>query len=106
MLKVCGFSVFPAEVEAIMYRHPGVAEVGVVGVAEPYRGEDPLAFVVLKPDAKGKVSEEQIVEWCRANMSVYKAPRQVRFVDALPRTATGKMLKRVLRDQAAALKGK
>ena len=78
----------------------------MVGVAEPYRGEDPLAFVVLKPDAKGKVSEEQIVEWCRANMSVYKAPRQVRFVDALPRTATGKMLKRVLRDQAAALKGK
>ena len=106
MLKVCGFSVFPAEVEAIMYRHPAIAEVGVVGVAEPYRGEDPLAFVVLKPDAKGNVSEEQIVEWCRANMSVYKAPRQVRFVDALPRTATGKLLKRVLRDQAAALKGK
>jgi acyl-CoA synthetase (AMP-forming)/AMP-acid ligase II len=106
MLKVSGFSVFPAEVEAIMYRHPAVAEVGVVGVADPYRGEDPLAFVVLKPDAKGNVSGEQIVEWCCDNMSVYKAPRQVRFVDALPKTATGKVLKRVLREQAAALKGR
>jgi long-chain acyl-CoA synthetase len=106
MLKVSGFSVFPAEVEAIMYRHPSVAEVGVVGVADPYRGEDPLAFVVLKPDAKGKVTAEEIAEWCRDNMSVYKAPRQVRFVDALPKTATGKVLKRVLRDQAASLKGK
>jgi len=106
MLKVSGFSVFPAEVEAIMYRHPSIAEVGVVGVADPYRGEDPLAFVVLKPDAKGAVSEEQIAEWCKANMSAYKAPRHVRFVDALPKTATGKVLKRILRDQAAALKGK
>jgi acyl-CoA synthetase (AMP-forming)/AMP-acid ligase II len=105
MLKVSGFSVFPAEVEAIMYRHPAVAEVGVVGVPDPYRGEDPLAFVVLRPEAKGNISGEQIVEWCRANMSVYKAPRQVRFVDALPKTASGKVLKRLLRDQAAALKG-
>ena len=105
MLKVSGFSVFPAEVEAILYRHPAVAEVGVVGVADPYRGEDPLAFVVLKPDAKGRVTEVQIVDWCRTNMSVYKAPRQVRFLDALPKTATGKVLKRVLREQAAALRG-
>ena len=101
MLKVSGFSVFPAEVEAIMYRHPAVAEVGVVGVADPYRGEDPFAFVVLKPDAKGKIAEEQLAEWCRANMAVYKAPRQIRFVDALPKTASGKVLKRVLRDQAS-----
>ena len=106
MLKVSGFSVFPAEVEAIMYRHPAVAEVAVVGVADPYRGEDPLAFVVLKPDAKASVNEDQIVDWCRTNMSVYKAPRQVRFIDALPKTATGKVLKRVLREQTALLKGK
>ena len=106
MLKVSGFSVFPAEVEAIMYRHPSIAEVGVVGVADPYRGEDPLAFVVLKPDAKGTVTEEQIAEWCKNAMAAYKAPRHVRFIEALPKTATGKVLKRVLRDQAAASKGK
>jgi fatty-acyl-CoA synthase len=99
---VSGFSVVPAEVEAIMYKHPAIAEVGVVGVPDPYRGEDPLAFVVLKPEAKGTVAAEEIVEWCRSNMSVYKAPRQVRFIDALPKTASGKVLKRILREQAKA----
>jgi acyl-CoA synthetase (AMP-forming)/AMP-acid ligase II len=100
MLKVSGYSVFPAEVEAMMYRHPAIAEVGVVGVPDPYRGEDPVAFVVLKPDAKAKVSEEEIAEWCREEMAVYKAPRLIRFVDALPKTATGKILKRLLREKA------
>src|SRR3954463_5711783 len=102
MLKVSGFSVFPAEVEAILYRHPAVAEAGVVGVPDPYRGEDPVAFVVLKPEAKGKVREEEIAEWCRTEMAVYKAPRHVRFIDALPKTASGKILKRMLRDEAKA----
>jgi acyl-CoA synthetase (AMP-forming)/AMP-acid ligase II len=100
MLKVSGFSVFPAEVEAIMYRHPAIAEVGVVGAPDPYRGEDPVAFVVLKPDARGKVNEQEIADWCRSEMSVYKAPRAVRFVDALPKTASGKVLKRILRERA------
>ena len=102
MLKVSGYSVFPAEVEAIMYRHPAVAEVGVVGVPDPYRGEDPLAFVVLKPGAKGTVTEAELAGWCREAMAVYKAPRHVRFVDALPKTASGKILKRALREQARA----
>ncbi|MBI4588918.1 MAG: AMP-binding protein [Candidatus Rokubacteria bacterium] len=100
MVKASGYSVFPAEVEAIMYRHPAIAEVGVVGVPDPYRGEDVLAFVVLKPDARGVVTEPQIIDWCRGEMAVYKAPRQVRFVDALPKTASGKILKRALREQA------
>jgi acyl-CoA synthetase (AMP-forming)/AMP-acid ligase II len=100
MIKASGYSVFPAEVEAIMYRHPAIAEVGVVGVPDPYRGEDVLAFVVPRPDAKGKVAEAEIVEWCRQEMAVYKAPRRVRFVDALPKTASGKILKRALRETA------
>jgi long-chain acyl-CoA synthetase len=102
MIKASGFSVFPAEVEAIMYRHLAIAEVGVVGVPDPYRGEDVMGFVVLKPDARGTVTEGDLVEWCRAEMSVYKAPRTIRFVDALPRTASGKILKRALREQARA----
>ncbi|GAC1347463.1 MAG: long-chain fatty acid--CoA ligase [Myxococcales bacterium] len=103
MLKVSGFSVFPAEVEALMYRHPAIAEVAMVGVPDPYRGEDPIAFVVLKPAAKGSTSAQQLVDWCRAEMAVYKAPRRVCFVEALPKTATGKVLKRVLRDDARKL---
>lgn len=101
MIKASGYSVFPAEVEALMYRHPAIAEVGVVGVPDPYRGEDVLAFVVPKPGAKGKVTEQDVVDWCRREMSVYKAPRQVRFIDALPKTASGKILKRALRESAA-----
>ncbi len=100
MLKASGFSVFPAEVESIMYRHPAIAEVGVVGVADPYRGEDVFAFVVLKSDARGSVKEDQIVQWCRGEMAVYKAPRTIRFVESLPKTASGKILKRMLREQA------
>jgi acyl-CoA synthetase (AMP-forming)/AMP-acid ligase II len=100
MIKASGYSVFPAEVEALMYRHRAIAEVGVVGVADPYRGEDILAFVVLRPEAKGKVTEAELVEWCRNEMAVYKAPRRIRFVDALPKTGSGKILKRALREEA------
>ena len=100
MIKASGYSVFPAEVEAIMYRHPAVAEVGVVGAPDPYRGEDVVAFVVPKPDARGKVTEQQIVDWCRNEMAVYKAPTRVCFTDALPRTGSGKILKRLLREKA------
>ncbi len=98
MIKASGYSVFPAEVEAIMCRHPAVAEVGVVGVPDPYRGEDVLAFVVLKPGAE--VGEQELVEWSRKEMAVYKAPRRIRFVPALPKTGSGKILKRSLREQA------
>src|SRR3972149_3631809 len=97
MIKASGYSVFPAEVEAIMYRHPAIAEVGVVGVPDPYRGEDVLAFVVLKPGAAA--TEQELVEWCRGQMAVYKAPRAVRFPPARPKTASGKIVKRALREQ-------
>jgi long-chain acyl-CoA synthetase len=100
LIKASGYSVFPAEVEAIMYRHPAVAEVGVVGVPDPYRGEDVLAFVVRRPGAT--TSERELVEWCRAEMAVYKAPRAVRFVPTLPKTGSGKIVKRALREQARA----
>ena len=100
LIKASGYSVFPAEVEAIMYRHPAVAEVGVVGVPDPYRGEDVLAFVVRRTGATA--TERELVEWCRAEMAVYKAPRAVRFVPALPKTGSGKIVKRALREQARA----
>jgi acyl-CoA synthetase (AMP-forming)/AMP-acid ligase II len=100
MIKASGFSVYPAEVESIMYRHPAVAEVGVVGVPHGYRGEDVVAFVVPRREAGPPVTEEQLVQWCHAEMAVYKAPRRVCLVESLPRTASGKILKRVLRDKA------
>jgi acyl-CoA synthetase (AMP-forming)/AMP-acid ligase II len=98
MLKVSGFSVFPAEVEALMYRHPAIAEVAVVGLPDAYRGDNPAAAVVLKPEARGKVTEKEVVDWCHAEMSAYKAPRVVQFVNTLPKNASGKVLKRMLRE--------
>jgi acyl-CoA synthetase (AMP-forming)/AMP-acid ligase II len=98
LIKASGYSVFPAEVEALMYRHPAVAEVGVVGVPDAYRGEDVAAFVVLKPDARGRLTEEALGAWCRREMAVYKAPRRIRFVESLPKTGSGKILKRALRE--------
>jgi acyl-CoA synthetase (AMP-forming)/AMP-acid ligase II len=98
LIKASGFSVYPAEVEAALYRHPAVVEAGVVGVPDDYRGEEVVAFVVLRPQDKGVVAPEQIAAWAREQMAVYKAPRRVLFVDALPRTATGKILRRALRD--------
>ncbi|HET9317768.1 MAG TPA: AMP-binding protein [Vicinamibacteria bacterium] len=99
LIKASGFSVYPAEVEAALYRHPSILEAGVVGVPDPYRGEEVVAYVVLRPEAREGLSEQQIVDWSREQMAVYKAPRQVHFLDKLPRTATGKILRRALRER-------
>jgi acyl-CoA synthetase (AMP-forming)/AMP-acid ligase II len=101
LIKASGYSVYPAEVEATLYRHPQVLEAGVVGVPDDYRGEDVVAFVVLKPEARDAgPSEQALVDWSREQMAVYKAPRQVRFLEKLPRTASGKILRRALRELA------
>ena len=100
LIKASGYSVYPAEVEAALYRHPGILEAGVVGVPDEYRGEDVVAFVVMRPELREGASEQQVVEWAREQMAVYKAPRQVRFLDKLPRTASGKVLRRALREMA------
>lgn len=96
LVKCSGFSVFPTEVEELLYRHPAVMEVGVIGIPDPYRGETIKAFIVLKPEYKGKIKEEEIIEWAKGNMATYKRPRIVEFRDELPKTSFGKILRRVL----------
>jgi len=90
-----GFNVYPREVEDLLLTHPAVAQCAVVGIADERLGEDVKAFVVRKADQPA--TEDEIVAWCREQMAVYKAPRCVQFTDALPMSATGKVLKRVLR---------
>jgi fatty-acyl-CoA synthase len=102
MIKTSGFSVFPAEVEEYMYKHPAVLECAVVGTPHEYRGEDVKAFVVLKPEYVGKVSEQELVEWAREQMSVYKYPRIIEFRDSLPKTGTGKILRKELKAEELA----
>lgn len=88
MLKVNGVSVFPAEVEALLMRHPAIAACGVIGRSDDTRGQVPVAFIRLKPGADE--SSASLVQWCRANMAVYKQP-EIRVVDTLPLTSTGKV---------------
>lgn len=98
MIKVSGYSVFPEEVESILIKHPAIAQAGVIGVPDPDKGEVVKAFVVLKPGQTASVAD--IVAWSRENMALYKAPRDVTLIDALPSTGAGKVLRRLLKDPA------
>ncbi|MGH8806308.1 MAG: long-chain fatty acid--CoA ligase [Noviherbaspirillum sp.] len=99
MINASGFKVWPAEVENAMYDHPAVHEACVIAAQDARRGETVKAVLVLKPGSRGKVSEEEIIAWCRERMAAYKAPRIVRFVDSLPKSGTGKILWRELQEQ-------
>jgi fatty-acyl-CoA synthase len=101
MVNASGYKVWPAEVEALLYAHPAIQEACVIGAKDAHRGETVKAVVVIKEAQRGKVSEQDIVDWARANMAAYKAPRIVEFVDALPKSATGKIMWRALQEKEA-----
>jgi acyl-CoA synthetase (AMP-forming)/AMP-acid ligase II len=103
MIKASGYSVFPAEVEALMYEHPAVQEVAVIGVPDPHRGENIKAFITLRPQYQDQVKMEEMIAWAKNKMAAYKYPRIVEFVDELPKTGSGKILKRALRDRESDL---
>ncbi len=96
MIKVSGYPVFPEEVETILIKHPDVAQAAVIGVPDPHKGEVVRAFLVPKPGAA--LDPEALIAWARDNMSVYKAPKEVRVIAALPATGAGKVLRRMLKD--------
>ncbi|KAB1139407.1 long-chain fatty acid--CoA ligase [Streptomyces luteolifulvus] len=100
MINASGFKVWPREVEDVLYRHPAVREAAVVGVSDPYRGETVAAFVSLRPE--GSVEPEELVAHCREHLAAYKAPRTVSIRDDLPKTTSGKILRRELRGAASA----
>ncbi|MGH7353453.1 MAG: long-chain-fatty-acid--CoA ligase [Candidatus Rokuibacteriota bacterium] len=90
-----GFNIYPREVEEVLYAHPTIAEAAVVGVRDPLMGEDVLAFVVLKRGEEA--SAESVIAFCQERLAKYKCPKQVRFLDALPKNPVGKILRRELR---------
>lgn len=96
LILCSGFNVYPSDLENIMSRHLAILEVAVIGVPDDYRGESPKAYVVLKPHSKGEVTEDDIINWCKENMATYKRPRKIQFLDALPKSGAGKILKRLL----------
>jgi acyl-CoA synthetase (AMP-forming)/AMP-acid ligase II len=92
-----GENIYPAEVEAVLARHPAVADVAVIGRPDPVWGEAVHAVIIPTATAAGSVSGEEIIAWCRDQLAHFKCPKSMEFVDSLPRTTTGKVLKRELR---------
>ena len=90
-----GFNIYPRDVEEVLYAHPKVAEAAVVGMPDPLMGEEALAFVVLKPGHEA--TAEELMAFCQAKLAKFKCPKQVRFVDALPKSPVGKILRKELR---------
>ncbi len=98
MIKCSGYSVYPEEVEKMLAKNEKISEVAVIGIPDAVRGESVKAFVVLKPNVIA--TEEEIVNWAKERMSAYKYPREVEFIESVPKTNSGKLLRRLLRKNA------
>jgi long-chain acyl-CoA synthetase len=103
MIVASGYKVWPREVEDVLYQHQAVREAGVIGVPDEYRGETVKAFVSLRGEATATTDE--LIAFCKERLAAYKYPRQLEILDEIPKTVTGKILRRELRDQPARASG-
>lgn len=94
LIITAGYNVYPAEIEHVIAGHPAVAMVAVGSIPDQIKGELARAYVILRPGAR--VTEQALIDFCRSHLAAYKLPRSVRFVDALPQTSTGKIMRRKL----------
>ncbi len=99
LIKFKGYSVFAREIEEVLYKHPQIKAVGVIGVPDPKVGQYIKANIVLNPEARGKVSEEDILNYCKENLAHYKVPKVIEFRGELPKTDVGKISRRELREE-------
>jgi long-chain acyl-CoA synthetase len=106
LIKVKGYSVFPTEVEQLMGVHEGISEVCVAGLPDPETGEAIKAWVVLKESWVGRITEDALKDWCRANLTHYKAPKHVEFIKEIPKTLVGKVMRRELQEADPIYKAK
>ena len=102
MIIAGGYNIYPREIDEVLYQHPKIADAVSVGIADEYRGETVKAFVVAK--AGEDLTEEDVISFCREKLAAYKAPKIVEFREELPKSAVGKILRKVLRDEEAAKK--
>jgi fatty-acyl-CoA synthase len=99
MINASGYKVWPTEIESLMYQHPAVQEACIIGAKDAHRGETVKAVIVLRPEWRGKIEAQPIIDWCRENMAAYKVPRVIEFVDALPKSGAGKIMWRELQER-------
>ncbi|GAC1357721.1 MAG: long-chain-fatty-acid--CoA ligase [Ktedonobacteraceae bacterium] len=100
MIIVSGYKVWPRDVEDVLYQHPAVREAAVIGIPDEYRGETVKAYVALKAGFEHTTTPQELIAFCRERMANYKYPRFIEILDELPKTTTGKFLRRELRDKA------
>ena len=99
LIKYKGYSVFAREIEEVLTSHPKIKEAGVIGVRDPRVGENIKAVIVLEAEARGKLSEEEIISYCKESLAHYKVPRIVEFRGEIPKTDVGKVSHRELREE-------
>jgi long-chain acyl-CoA synthetase len=99
LIKYKGYSVFARHVEEVLYSHPQIKAAGVVGVPDPKVGQLVKAYVVLESEARGKISEEEVMDFCKAKLAHYKVPKIIEFRGELPKTDVGKVSRRELREE-------
>jgi fatty-acyl-CoA synthase len=102
MINASGYKVWPTEVESLMYQHPAILEACVIGTPDAHRGETVKAVIVPRPEWRGRIDAQQVIEWCRENMAAYKCPRIIEFVESLPKSGAGKIMWRELQEREAA----
>jgi len=102
MINASGYKVWPSEVELLLFKCPHVQDACIIGTLDAYRGESVKAVVVLREAARGRVAEQDIIDWAREHMAAYKVPRVVEFVDALPKSGAGKVMWRALQERERA----
>ena len=98
LIKYKGYSVFPTEIETMIMQHEAVSEDAVAGLPDPESGEVIKAWVVLRPEFKGKITEDELVTWAKQNFTHYKVPRYIEFIDELPKSIVGKVMRRTLQE--------
>jgi len=98
LIKYKGHSVYPTEVEDLLYYNEAIKECGVIGILDEEGKENIKAYVVLKDEFKGKFSEQDLIDWAKENMAFDKYPRSIEFIDEIPKTIVGKVLHRELRE--------
>ena len=101
MINASGFKVWPSEVELLLFKCPLVQEACVIAVRDAYRGETVKAVVVLRAEARATATAQDLIAWAREHMAAYKVPKLVEFVDALPKSGSGKVMWRLLQEQQA-----
>jgi long-chain acyl-CoA synthetase len=100
MIIAGGFNIYPREVDEVLFQHPKIAEAVTAGVPDPYRGETVKAFIVLKPGIEA--TDKEIIDFCKQKLAAYKVPKLVEFRKELPKSAVGKILRKILRDEEVA----